>query len=178
MNGAGVRIAEDAVRFERELKAPIDRVWAHLVDPELRGLWFAGGAIDPRPGGEIVFHHRHQELTPADDDLPEKYRDMDFTSRGRITRFEPPALLAFDWLEEDGSSQEVTINLTASGDATRLVLTHTRLPDRATMVDVAGGWHLHLDLLASVLEERSPGAYWAAHAEQERAYAEQFQTGA
>lgn len=88
MNEAGTRIAEDAVRFERELKAPIDRVWAHLVDAKLRGLWFAGGAIDPRPGGEIVFHHRHPELTPADDPLPEKYRDMDVTSRGRITQFD------------------------------------------------------------------------------------------
>ena len=37
-------IDADTVRFERLLPGPIERVWDHLTDPELRRTWLAGAA--------------------------------------------------------------------------------------------------------------------------------------
>ncbi|HXN86041.1 MAG TPA: hypothetical protein VN867_08215 [Candidatus Binataceae bacterium] len=39
---------------------------------------------------------------------------------------------------------EVSFELAAEDDKVRLILVHCRLPNRAEMVDVGGGWHTHL----------------------------------
>ncbi len=40
-----------------------------------------------------------------------------------------------------------------------LVLTHRKLATRDDMIDVAGGWHTHLGVLAARLAGRSPGPF-------------------
>jgi hypothetical protein len=45
-----------------------------------------------------------------------------------------------------------------------MVLTHRRLPGRAMLVDVSGGWHLHLDVLEQVLAGRARGPFWPRNA--------------
>ena len=37
------RVSKDAVRFERLLPGPIERVWSYLTDSEKRGKWLASG---------------------------------------------------------------------------------------------------------------------------------------
>ena len=79
----------------------------------------------------------------------------------RITRIEPPHLLAFTW--EAGEAGEVTFELIDEAGATRLILTHTGLRGRDDAVNFGGGWHAHL----GVLERRITGApvanFWVLH---------------
>ena len=51
------RIAPDAIRLERMLDAPVDKVWRYITEAELRRQWFMGGT-DARPGGEFELAQR------------------------------------------------------------------------------------------------------------------------
>ncbi|MGZ8348839.1 MAG: SRPBCC family protein [Allosphingosinicella sp.] len=171
MSDYGVVTEAGAVRFERLLPAPVERVWDYLVDSALRDKWFAAGDMELRPGGriELVFHN--DRLSPHEEEIPEKYRAYEaYRSGGEIVRVEPPRLLVFLWFEESGPPNEVSWELAPRGDQTLMILTHSRLPNRAMMVDVSGGWHLHLEVLEAVLAGRAPGPFWSRNAELEREY--------
>ena len=162
MSDYGIVTEAGSVRFERLLSAPVERVWDYLTESELRRKWFAGGEMDLRPGGAVRLVFRNSELSPDDEDVPEKFRKYEgFESPGEIVRVEPPRLLVFNWFEESGPPTEVTWELEPQGECTRLVLTHRRLATRAAMVDVSGGWHLHLDVLEDVLAGRPPRPFWS-----------------
>ena len=90
---------------------------------------------------------------------------------GEILRAEPPRLLVWLWFEEDGPPNEVRWELEPRGEKTLMTLTHSRLPSRTMMVDVSGGWHLHLDVLEDVLAGRARRPFWPANAR----YAEEYQ---
>lgn len=97
MNDAhGEPVAPDTIRFVRDLPGPIERVWAMLTEPALRARWLAGGAMDLRVGGAVALHFRNAKLSQGDDRAPAKYRDYENsgTMHGRITRLDPPRLLA------------------------------------------------------------------------------------
>lgn len=110
------------LRFERLLDAPVDKVWQYLVDPDLRARWFMAGPTDARVGGSIGLTMDHDRLSDRDVPTPERYRPyIGHSWSERITRYEPPKLLAFTW--ENGDAGEVTIELDDAGnDTTRLVL--------------------------------------------------------
>ena len=63
----------------------------------------------------------------------------------------------------------MTYELTPRGQEVLLVLTHRRLTP-ALMVDVASGWHTHLDILQGHLSGRVPGPFWAAHEQVQSVY--------
>ena len=50
------------------------------------------------------------------------------------------------------------------------MLTHHRLGDRAAMVSVSSGWHIHLGLLEDLLEGRAPRPFWSTFARLEAEY--------
>lgn len=165
MNSHGIVTEAGTVRFERLLPAPVERVWDYLTDSELRRKWFAGGDMELRPGGPLTLVFRNSELAPAGEDVPEKYRAYEgMESKGEIVRAEAPRLLVFNWFEEEGPATEVSWELEPEGEQTRMILTHRRLPNRAMMVDVSGGWHLHLDVLEDVLAGRERRPFWPANA--------------
>ena len=171
MSDYGIVTESGAVRFERLLPAPPERVWDYLTDSDLRRRWFAGGDMALRPGGELTLFFRNSELSPADEDVPEKFRKYEgFESKGRVLRAEPPRLLVFEWFEESGPPTEVEFALERRGEQTLLTLTHRRLASRDAMVDVSGGWHLHLDVLEDVLAGRSLRPFWARQGGLEAAY--------
>ena len=177
MSDYGVVTEAGAVRFERLLPAPVERVWEYLTDSELRRTWFAGGEMELRPGGGITLVFRNSELSPGDEEVPEKYRRYEgFESHGEIVRAEPPRLLVFNWFEESGPPTEVSWSLEPQGEQTRLVLTHRRLANRAAMANVSGGWHLHLDVLEDVLGGRPPRPFWARQPSLEAEYGERIGT--
>ncbi len=88
--------------------------------------------------------------------------NMELRVGGRVEHCEPPRLLTLTWGEEPTAS-EVTFALTPRGSDVLLVLTHRRLGDRAAMVEVAGGWHTHLGILADNLGGVEPRAFWSTH---------------
>ena len=54
----------DAIRIERVLPGPRERVWRYLTEPDLRRRWLAAGAFDLVPGGAVELVFRNNELTP------------------------------------------------------------------------------------------------------------------
>lgn len=165
-NGYAERTDSDTVRLERILPGPIERVWAYLTESEKRATWLAAGDMDLHIGGSVELVFRNSSLTGHEDDAPPaKYADLacEAGMHGRITACEPPTLLAYTWGESDGTDSQVRFELNRDGDRVRLVVVHSRLPDRAQMISVAGGWHAHLDILVARLAGQAPGPFWAMH---------------
>jgi len=155
------------LHVERVLSAPIDRVWAFLVEPEKRAAWLAGGTMADKPGGRIELRFDHVQLSgeraPADANACHETH----LAVSHLLRIEPPHLLAMSWDEGGPAESEVTFELSAeSARSTLLRITHKRLPDRAQLLSHASGWHTHLDALDDKLGERPPRSFWtnfAAH---------------
>jgi uncharacterized protein YndB with AHSA1/START domain len=179
MNAYGDLTANDTIRFERMLPGPIERVWAHLVEPEKRRLWLADGPMTLAPGGEVALRFRNAELSRDDDRAPERYRSQENTGEvhGRILVCEPPQRLAFTWGDDpsrpDDAQSEVDIELNTEGERVRLVLTHRRLPARE-LISVAGGWHTHLGILEDHLSGQPPRPFWRTHTRLEAEYVERL----
>lgn len=168
----GERIAEESVRFERLLPGPIERVWAFLTESDKRAQWLAPGTMEPRAGSTFALHFHNTELTP-DRTLPsERFRQFDgsFTTQHQVLRCEPPHLLAWTWGGGNEAPSEVTFELSESGEQVRLVVTHRRLADDGTMVNVASGWHTHLGILAEVLHGQPPAPFWPTFERLEEEY--------
>jgi uncharacterized protein YndB with AHSA1/START domain len=174
--GAGRVVGPQAVRIERVLPGAPQRVWDHLTRSDLRRRWLAAGAMEPRAGGKVEHLFRHAELSHEPN--PERYAGFAKSPpmAGEVTVWEPPHRLAYTW-PGDGGASEVTFELEAEGDATRLVVTHVRLADRATMISVASGWGAHLGILEDVLSGRAPRGFWSEHARLEALHGQAFDQG-
>ncbi len=168
----GVATDASTVRIERVLPGPMERVWAYLTESDKRGQWLATGDMDLRPGGKVALHFQHDNLSPEDGPVSERYKGMEngHDTGGHVIACEPPRLLCMTWAEESGRSSEVTFELTPEEGQVRLVVTHRRLPDRAQMLSVAGGWHAHLGILIDRLNGRTPPNFWKTHARLESEY--------
>lgn len=169
----GEVIDKHTVRFERLLPGPIERVWAYLAEADKRATWFAGGEIEPRVGGKRTLIFKHADLMQPGETAPEKYRATidGFMSEARVTRYEPPRVLAFTWGKEEANS-EVLFELAPRGDKVLLTLTHRKLPTREEMVNVAGGWHVHLLMLEHRLQGTKPPRFWDTHAKLDAQYSQ------
>jgi uncharacterized protein YndB with AHSA1/START domain len=151
----GVLIEPATLKIQRLLPAPIERVWAYLTEPELRRQWFAAGEMELKVGAPVELVWRNDELTN-----PPGKRPVGFSSEHRmqshITELDPPRRLAIAW----GDTGGVTFELEAAGDAVLLTVIHRRLPERATMLMVGPGWHIHLDVLVARMTGKEPEPYW------------------
>jgi uncharacterized protein YndB with AHSA1/START domain len=172
MSEHGIVTESGAIRFERLLPAPIERVWDYLTRSELRGKWLAAGEMELRPGGRVAMIFRNSGLSPDREETPERYRQYEEVAMtGEVVRAEPPRLLVHSWGEAWGEPSEVTYELAERDGGTLLTLTHRRLTGRHAMLDVAGGWHTHLGILEDVLSGKRPRPFWSTHARLERDYA-------
>jgi len=159
------------VRLVRTLPGPIERIWEYLTDPVKRARWFCGGVLEQKAGGKVVFAMHHKNLAP-NETPPAKYvqvQDPGVSFEGRVLKCEPPRLLVYTFGSDDS---EVTFELTAQGKSVQLVLTHrTRgAEEQAEICNYAGGWHSHLALLLSVLEDTPRPGFWSRHAKLEAEY--------
>jgi len=160
--------APDTVQIKRSLPGPIERVWANLTESDKRGQWLATGDMDLRVGGEFELAWHHNDLSPDKQPTPERYKRHDgHTMRGRITRCEPPHVLAYTWGD---MGAEVMFELAPQGDDVLLVLTHSRLASREDMRLVSGGWHTHLRVLIDCLSGRVPKSFWSMYEQVEQQY--------
>ncbi len=173
MNEYGERIGKEAIRFERILPGPIERIWEWLTDGEKCSKWLAGGEMEFHKGGRIELVFDNAKLTPHDDAPPEKFKQYAGETRhvGEVVEVNPPRLLQFTWPDDDGVS-EVTFELAEQGDKVRLTVTHRKLQEGEKMLGVLAGWHTHLQIMQSKLTGETPPPFWATHARYEAKYAE------
>jgi uncharacterized protein YndB with AHSA1/START domain len=124
-----------ALRFERTLSHPPDRVWRALTESDEHRSWHPTPfELEPVVGGKVTY------LEGGDAELPD----------GEVVEYDPPHRLAYTW-DEDVLRWE----LRADGDGCVLVLTHT-FDDRFKAARDAAGWHVCLDALEATLEGHRP----------------------
>jgi len=172
MTSNAEQIGRDAIRITRRLPGPIERVWSHLVESDLRAKWICAGDVEQKVGGRVEMRFDHDNLSPKPDDAPpEKYEDMPEkpTFAGTVTKCEPPHLLAHTWAGPDEDS-EVEFTLAEDGDEVVLTITHTKIPSRFHRVGASAGWHVHLDILGEVLEGTTPAPFWRRYTPIENDY--------
>ncbi len=126
-----------ALHFERDLPYAPEDVWTAVSSPERIGHWLSEAHVDLRPQGR--FHLSGQ-------------CNVD----GEVLEVSPPAVFRWTWPHPDHPSSEVKITVSRrEGQGSHLTLSQTDLPKRY-LLDVAAGWHTHLDALPkAVLGERT-----------------------
>ena len=141
-----------ALRVERRLAHPVERVWRAVTEPEELNNWFVA-PVEWQPGQSSTFEGMGQT--------------------GEITEFEAPRVIAWTWGGED-----FRFELSAGddeGDGCLLVFTHV-FADRALGAQHAAGW----DAYFSRLDAHLAGGHLseeAAHAgigERHEGYAARF----
>lgn len=176
MNEYGTITNDGALRFERLLPGPIERVWSYLTDPEKRATWLASGPMELRVGGTVELRFRHADLSNEKLAPPRfKKYDAGITQRGIVTRCDPPRVLSFTWGDDEAdprAGSEVTFKLSPAreNDKVLLVVTHRRMPERNRRVMASGGWHAHLGVLDDQLSGREPRPFWTTFERLEREY--------
>lgn len=136
-----------AIRVDRVLPAPVERVWRAWTDPAELSRWWGrteGLAmtcceIDLRPGGayRFVLRPAGQPDGPAEEAL------------GTYLAVEPPHRLVFRWDWGNGLVRDtrVTVTFTAVAGGTRVSVLHERQPTEAVAKGHADGWtHMLSDL--------------------------------
>jgi len=163
INELGKVIADGTVRFERVLPAPIERVWQYLTASDCLTQWLAAGSIDQRFGGKV-------ELNFDVEEMPER-QDHGAKIHGAVSFLEPLRTLAYSWNDEASKLQSnVCFQVSADGDQTTLVVTHSQLPqDR--LHEVMAGWHTHLDILKARLADVVPPSFRKRYREVLQTYA-------
>lgn len=163
------RVAPDAIRLERVLDAPVEKVWRYLTEAELRSQWFMGGT-DAAGVGEFDLLVDHDNLSEEAVPYPESYAAFKgATWTEKVTRFEPPRLLETTF--QGGKNGIVTYELLPEGSRTRLVLTHSGITSGTGAQDFGSGWNSHLTVLEERLAGRSVRDFWALHAHSKEAVA-------
>ncbi|TCH99843.1 SRPBCC family protein [Roseococcus sp. SYP-B2431] len=143
--------------IQRLLPGPVERIWAHLTESELRRKWLAAGEMGATPGASVEFTWRNDELNDPPSRRPEGH-SAEHGMTCEIVEFEPPRRLSITW----GRSGGVTFELEARGPKVLLSITHRRLPDRETLLMVGAGWHAHLDVLVARVSGAEPAPFWDA----------------
>jgi uncharacterized protein YndB with AHSA1/START domain len=164
------RTAPDAIRLERLLDAPVEKVWRYLTEAELRRDWFMGGT-DATPGGEFELINDHDNLSDEPNvPYPESYAPYKGNVwTEKVVRFDPPRLLATTF--QGGKNGTVTFELFPDGERTRLVLTHSGITSGTGAQDFGSGWNSHLTVLQDRLAGRAVPDFWALHARSREAVA-------
>jgi uncharacterized protein YndB with AHSA1/START domain len=151
----GTLIDGSALRMQRRLPGPIERVWSYLTDSDLRRQWLASGAMSLQAGASFELVWRNDELSRSPSERP-----AGFSAESRATctfvEVEAPRRMSYIW----PGVGEVSIELEAVDNDVMLTLTHRRLSGEALILNVCAGWHAHLDLLVAKLEGTPPPSLW------------------
>ncbi|WP_068876636.1 MULTISPECIES: SRPBCC domain-containing protein [unclassified Phenylobacterium] len=124
--------------FERDLPHSQGDVWRAITNADRVGCWLSDAEIELWPRGRL----RLRGQCHVD---------------GEVLVISAPALFRWTWPHPDhpGSEVEIRVSVLTEG-ASRVTLSQTELPKRH-LLEVAAGWHTHLDALAlAVLGVRTP----------------------
>jgi uncharacterized protein YndB with AHSA1/START domain len=138
------------LRFERRLEHPAATVWAALTEPERLAEWLAEAVVEGRKDGSMTL------------DFGEGGKEG-----GRITVWDPPRVLAYEWQFTGETPSQVRWELSEldGGRITVLTLEHALLPADGA-AGYGAGWHGHLDQLEGHLAGSVPD--WSARFEELR----------
>jgi len=126
------------------IAAPAERVWNALVDGDVtRKYWGHENRSDWQPGS------RWEHVRTG----PEGIVDI----AGKVIEIDPPHRLVTSWHAPDGEgdparTSRVTYEITAMGEESKLVVTHSDLNEPGMRAGVSSGWPLVLSSLKSFLE--------------------------
>ncbi|HUZ13954.1 MAG TPA: SRPBCC family protein [Caulobacteraceae bacterium] len=139
-------MAESQFLYVAYIRAPAEKVWAALADPEQNKLFWGG------------FHQESVWRVGADYAI----RGPDGRTRdsGEVLEFDPPRRLAVSWLHRVDEAMRAeghsiaTFDLEGAGEGvTKLTLTHTAPVAASKLIGaVASGWPMILSSLKSLLE--------------------------
>lgn len=137
------------IELTRHVPAPPAAVWHALVDPRDLERWlFAHVELDLRVGGQILFRF----LVPP-------YAEPVAT----ITRLDPGSLLEYRWSKHNAPSL-LRWQVAASGDEGTTLTLRQRV-DSGDILDLAAGWHYHLDVMRTLFDSGAPMPERGAFAE-------------
>jgi uncharacterized protein YndB with AHSA1/START domain len=151
----GVLTEPATLKIERLLPGPIERVWAYLTESDLRRQWLAAGQMEMKVGAPVELVWRNDELTNPPGQRPPGFSE-EHRMQSRITELDPPHKLAITW----GSTGGVSFELEPEGNEVRLTVIHRRVLDRATLLNVSAGWHMHLDILVARATGKESAPFW------------------
>ena len=141
---------QEAVVIERSFEAPVELIWRMWTEPEHFRQWFGpDGAtipvakLDVRPGGSRLVCMEMQS--------PQGLMQMRFTGEFREVVENRRLVYTESVSDEDGNplahpTTEVTVELEAAGDRTRMVMTHAGIPADSPG---AAGWTMAFAKLAA-----------------------------
>lgn len=135
---AGGRVLE----FRRRLNSRPQRVWGALTDPEKLRQWYAQTEDYPVVGQPYQLF----------------FENSNTTVQTSVTRARRPSILEYTWDSQTPESSPVSLvgsvvrfELEPFEDGSLLAINHIFQTDEIPVADVLGGWHIHLDELASRL---------------------------
>lgn len=133
--------AQRTLVLRRQFTAPIDGVWASIVESDRLSRWFGTWSGDPSTGTVSVTMNAEAEPMP-----PAPFE---------IQVCEPPRLLSVSATDDYGTWR-LEAELTEADGMTTLVLTQ-RDVDPGTVAETGPGWEWYLDrLVAAVHDGRMP----------------------
>jgi uncharacterized protein YndB with AHSA1/START domain len=152
-----------ALRLERLLNHPPERVWQSLTDPEEQKAWHPTPAsFSPEAGGSADWV-TEGPLRPE---------------AGEVTEWDPPRLLAYTWITEGEAPDHLRWELRPHDEGCVLILVHT-FENRLKAARDGAGWHVCLDALEADLDGRPdprepdpdvPGPWSALNAEYQQRF--------
>ncbi|WP_405805913.1 SRPBCC family protein [Streptomyces sp. NBC_00210] len=146
-----------ALRMERRLAHPPQRVWDAITQPAHLAQWFPSEVtVELRPGGAMGF------LFPGDSEP---------AMTGTVTDADEPRVFAFNWGED-----HLRWEITPDGEGSLLTLVHT-FGDRYGAASFASGWHLCMAALAQHLDGERADVRRDTGGELHEAYVERFDLG-
>ena len=131
-----------AVRYERRLAHPPEKVWRAITEPEHLVHWLPADIVGERRAGAPI----ELRFWPAQ---LEKYDIADPVLPGEIREWDPPRLFEWTW-----DTDLLRFELEPDGDDTVLTFT-TWFGDGDVAAGAGAGYHLCLDELAELLDTGS-----------------------
>jgi uncharacterized protein YndB with AHSA1/START domain len=126
-----------ALRFERKLAHPPEKVFAALSEPEHLRVWFPFDIEGERAtGAPLRFVFREGEGPPFE---------------GEMVAYEPPSVMELRW----GGGETLRFEVRPDGDGSVLTLVNA-FDEHGKAARDAAGWHACLDVLAAHLDGEDP----------------------
>lgn len=165
MNKYGEILEDGSMQFVRMLPGPIERAWSWLAEGDKRAQWLCDGGDIDAAGKSIAFDFRHDDLTPHEEQPPDKYAEMEngVSFNVAVTVCEPPHRAVIEWPGARGVPSTVEFLFAAENGMVKLTITQHGDINAEEFVGALSGWHTHLDIMVDKLSGETPQPFWSKH---------------